>query len=324
MPLSYILSQVGKKMGMNPSVDSQRSVMLRFVNEAAVELYQQSDMAGCLEEQCFKINANQTIALPDYVGQIRAMREQYSQIAITLSQMRPRYNQFNWPDGWRNWRVKNLQTLQTSLTNQSTLVLTVKAVENPPIVVNISGAVDGSANISESVTMDALSKETVNAYLDVSSLTKNAHSTYDVYASDIDGNQISYIANDKLKAKFQIVDISTSPWYPPNINPLLGWVEVLYKKALPYLENDNDEFPAVGYDNVLVNKVLQLYYEESGNLQAAISYQQKATQSLAQIHEDANRGTDDVVSMCANPHDEINPRVGFGRDWRYAYRITGR
>lgn len=324
MSLSYILAQTGKKMGLNPSDESQRSVLLRFVNEAAVELYQQSDMAGCLEEQCFKINSDQTIAMPDYVGQIRAMREQYSHIAIKLSQMRPRYNQFNWVDEWRNWRVKNLQTLQTSITNQSVLVLTVKAVENPPIVVNISGACEGSSNVSESVTMDAISKQTVNTYLDVSSLTKNAVSTYDVYVSDIDGNQLSYISNDKLKAKFQIVDISTSPWFPSNVNPLLGWVEVLYKKALPWLQNDNDEFPAVGYDNVLVNKCLQLWAEESGNIQMAIAYQQKATQSLAQIHEDANRGTDDVVSMVMHGHDEMSHRVGFGRDWRYAYRVQGR
>ena len=45
---------------------------------------------------------------PEYVGQIRAMRESFSHIAVKLSQMRPRYNQFNWPDEWRNWRIKGL------------------------------------------------------------------------------------------------------------------------------------------------------------------------------------------------------------------------
>ena len=324
MPLQYILSQVGNKMGLNPSDPSQRTVLLRFVNEAAVELYQQSDMAGCLEEQCFKINCDQTIALPDYVGHIRAMREQYSHIAIKLSQMRPRYNQFNWSDEWRNWRIKNTQTLQASVTNQSVLVFSVAAVENPPIVINVSGPSVGSANISESITLDSISKQSVNAYLDVTSFTKTDVSQYDVIMSDVDGNQLSYIANNKIKAKFQIVDISSSPWFPSNINPLLGWVEVLYKKALIHFNNDNDEFPAMGYDNVLVNKVLQLWAEEKGDVQSAMAYMQKATMMLAQIHEDANRGTEDVVSLCAHPHDEMNHRTGFGRDWKYAYRIQGR
>jgi len=324
MALKYILDQVGAKMGMNPSTSGERNVLLRFVNEAATELYHMSDMAGCLEEQYFKINPNQTLSLPHGVGQIRAMREASSHQALTLSQMRPRYNQFNWEGDWKNWRVKGLQTLQTSLANQSNLVLTVAAVENPPVIVNISGPAVGSSNRTETVVMSATSVTTVNQYLDVKALTKTTVSQYNVILSDIDGNQLSYIPNDELKASFQIVDISTSPWYPPNINPLLGWVEVLYKKSLPQFSNDNDEFPAVGYDNIIVNKCLQLYYEEQNNPQLAMSYYQKANQSLAQIHEDANRGTDDVVSMCAHPHDIMNHRVGFGRDWNYAYRITGR
>jgi hypothetical protein len=324
MALKYILDQIGAKMGMNPSVDGERGVMLRFVNEAAKELYHMSDMAGCLEEQYFKINPNQTLALPHYVGHIRAMREAYQQQALTLSQMRPRYNQFNWEGDWKNWRLKGLQTLQTSLTNQSNLVIKVAQVENPPVVINITGPTVGSSNVSETVTMTSMSMTTVNQFLDVASFTKTTVNACDVILCDIDNNQISYIPNNELKASFQIVDISTSPWYPPNINPLLGWVEVLYKKALIWFQNDNDEFPAVGYDNIIVNKCLQLYYEEQTNPQLAMSYYQKANQSLAQIHEDANRGTDDVVALVAHPHDCMNPRVGFGRDWKYAYRITGR
>jgi hypothetical protein len=324
MALQYILQQMGNKTGLNPADSDQRAVLLRFVNEAAIELYQTSDMAGCLEEQYFKVNSNQTISLPDYVGQIRAMREAETHIAIKLSQMRPRFNQYSWADEWRDWRILGLQTLQTSLKNQSILNLTIAAVESTPVVVNITGSSDNSSLVTETVVMNELSVNTVNTYNDVSALTKTTVNQYNVILNDIDGNQLSYIPNNKLKAQFQIVDISTAPWYPPIVSPLLGWVEVLYKKALPWFSNDNDEFPAIGYDNVIVNKCLQLWYEEQNNIQSAMAYMQKANQSLAQIHEDANRGTDDVVSMVDNPHDLLMPRVGFGRDWRYAYRIQGR
>ena len=122
----------------------------------------------------------------------------------------------------------------------------------------------------------------------------------------------------------RLIDISSAPWFPPNINPLIGWVEVLYKKALSYLSNDNDEFPAPGYDEVLITKTLQLWFEEQKDFQSAISAYNKAQQMLAQIHEDANRGTDDVISLVEHGHNKMGHRVGFGRDWRYAYRITGR
>ena len=311
-------------MGLNPSDTTQRAILLDKVNTAAKELYNTSDMAGCLEEECFKVNGNQTIAFPEYMGNIRAMREGYNRREITLTQMRPRYNQYNWKDGWRNWRQKGLHPLQTSLRNQSVLNLSVAAVETPPVVVHISGPSIGSAMLHESVTMDELAKQTVNTYLDVASFTKETVNNWDVILSDADGNQISYLAANKKRALFQIIDVSDAPWYFPNTNPLVGWVEVLYKKALPWFSNDTDEFPAPGYDDVLVYKCLQSWYEDQNNPQAAIAYYQKAIMVLAQIHEDANRGTDDVISMCDHPHDMMNARVGFGRDWRYAYRITGR
>ncbi len=324
MALSYIISQVARKMGQNSNDPSQRAVLLQFINSAAKELYHTSDMAGCLMEQLFKINADQTISLPDYVGTLRAMRMSYTRRPINLSQMRPRYNQDNWSDGYNNWRVKNLQTLQTSLSNQSQVVLTVAAVENPPIIVHIAGPSDNSAMQNETIVMNSTSVTSVNSYNDITLFSKTTSNQYNIILSDIDGNQLSYIANDKLKAQFQVVDISGMPWFPPNLNPLLGWVEVLFKAALPYLSADTDEFPAIGYDDVIVGKTLQLWYEEQGNIQAALAQYQKANQMLAQIHEDANRGTDDVASLCEHGHDQMQHRTGFGRDWRFAYRITGR
>jgi hypothetical protein len=178
--------------------------------------------------------------------------------------------------------------------------------------------------ISETITMSQPIMQTTNAYLDITAFTKTTVNNYDVVMFDVDGTQLSYIPNNKLKAQFQIIDISTAPWFPPNSNPLVGWVEVLYKKSLPWFQNDNDEFPANGYDEVWINKIFQLYYEENKDIQTATAYYQKAQQLLAQIHEDANRGTNDVVSLVENPHDRINHRIGFGRDWHYAYRITGR
>jgi len=305
MALNYILQQVGFKMGLNPAIAGQRAVMLRFVNEAASELYSISDMAGCLEEAVFMVNPDQTLSLPDYVGHSRAMRKSDNQQAIGLTQMRPRYNEFNYMNGWRNWRIKGSRPLQRTLTNQASLVLTVSHVEDPPIQVTISGPAEGSSCISETVIMDAVSKETVNQYNDVLTFSKDRVNNYDVILSDIDGVQLSSIANTKLRAVFQIVDISDAPWITSDTSASGNWVEVLYKKALNWFSNDTDEFPAQGYDNVLVNKCLQLYYEEQDNIEVAGAYMSKARQSLAAIHQDANRGTADVVGLSAHPHDRI-------------------
>ena len=64
MSVQLILSLAGDKMGLNPSLASQRAVLLRFLNEAAEELYDQSDPIGSLAEQVFKVNGDQTISCP--------------------------------------------------------------------------------------------------------------------------------------------------------------------------------------------------------------------------------------------------------------------
>lgn len=324
MALDYILSQLGFKLGLNPADAGQRSTLLRYINRGAPELYRKNDIPGALMEQSFQIMANQTIAMPDYVGHIRAMREQMSHIAINLEQQRPRYNQYNWSSEWRDWRLKGLSPLQTSIINQAQLILTVPSVEDPPVQVTITGTNDESSSVSEIVTINAQSVSTVNNYNDITSITKSRVNQFNITISDVDGNQLSYLANNKLRALFQIVDISTSPWYPQGVNPLCGWVEVLYKKALPTLQNDNDEFPVPGYDDILVDKCLQLYYEDQKDIQTALAYMTKVNNSLAEMQEDTNRGTDDCVSITEPPSDRINPRVGYGRDYWYAYRIQGR
>ena len=51
MSVAYILDRVGKKLGINPNDNHQRSIMLGYLNEGAQELYEESDMVGSLVEQ---------------------------------------------------------------------------------------------------------------------------------------------------------------------------------------------------------------------------------------------------------------------------------
>jgi len=94
-------------------------------------------------------------------------------------------------------------------------------------------------------------------------------------------------------------------------------VEVLYKKSLPWLTNDGDEFPAQGFDNQLVNKCLQLYYEEQGKGDMAMAYDAKATRGLARKYEEQNKATEDVVAFVQNDYDTIQPRIRGSRFTRW-------
>lgn len=319
MPLGRILYLVGSKMGLDSSQLSQRETMLRFVNEATMELYSQFDPPGSLMEQVVKVNGDQTCSLMNYVGQVRAIREAASMQVWHINQLRPRYNEFNWKDMWRNYRLKDKQALQATVTNQSAGVLTVTGIEIPPIVVTLTGPIIGATSIQETVTMDAVSKNTVNNFTDYTAVSKDRVNNYDVVLSDVDGKLLTTIPNNELFAEYQILDVSSCPWLPQNTSRLDNYVEILFKKKLTYLFNDNDTFPAYNdYDYTIVNKVMQLWAEEQGKGDIAIAYDQKANRTNARINEDYNRATEDEISLRCNPHDTMLKRIGTGLRRRYS------
>ncbi len=315
--VSYILTQFGNKVGLNPQDNGDRSTLLRFLNEAADELWTEADLVGSLWEQVFRINGDQTLTMPMEVASPRAVREFYTQNPIHLTQMRPRYNMFNWKDGWYNFRLKNTQALMRTITNSGPLVYTVAVVDSSPITVNVTGSTDFATSVTESIVINNLNQTGTISFNEIIAVTKSGPSSSDVTLLDLDGNVLTIIPNNALEAKYQILDISNAPWLSSTISTIDNYVEMLYKKRLPYLSNDNDEFPAVGYDNQLVNKCLQLYYEEENNPQVALAYDQKATRGLARKYEEQNKATEDMVSFQQNDYDTIQPRIRGARFTRW-------
>lgn len=314
MSVAFMLKQVGAKTGLSPKSDSGRSTMLRWVNEASREIYAQCDPPGGVYEAVYKVNGDQTITCPANVGQIRGIREADSQIVWSINQMRPRYKQFNWGDSWRNVRLLNVRALMSTVTNSSIGVLTVGSVENPPVQVTVSGPTVNATSVSETVIMSQTRIETVNSYTDYTSVKKDRVNNFDIILSDVDGKLLTAIPNNQLAAQYQTIDVSLCPWLSTSQNPNEHYVELLFKLANTELANDSDEFIfGKNYDDVIVQKCFQLWYEEQGKADLALAFDAKATRTLARKVEDQNRATEDTVSLVANPHDELLPRVRSGR-----------
>jgi len=320
MPLSYILKRVGSKMGLNPSIIEQRDVLLGFINEAADELYTQSDMEGSVVEATFKVNGDQTISMPLYVGAIRAMREADSRVAWHLNKIRPHYNQISWQDAWRNYRLIGKKPTVCSITNQSRVTVRVPSVEAPNITVVVTGTTDTATNAIDNFILSTAEQTGNHNFTSITSITKDRVNDVDVTIEDADGLVLSVIPNNQLSSQYLIIDVSECPWLAQSTSAQDHYMEILFKKSLTWLQNDEDEFPAQGYDNIIVNKVLQLWNEEKENIEGATAYDNKATRSLARKHEDANRGTEDLVALVTNPHDSLFPRVNGGR---YRRRVAG-
>lgn len=305
MSVEYILDRVGKKLGINPNDNHQRSIMLDYLNEAAQELYEESDMVGSLTEDSFYVQGDKTIALPSNVSSIRAMREKESQYPWVLTNLTERYSRNNVEQDDRTWRVRGYEPFKVTPTSYSGIKATATQAMSE-ITLTVVGTRSDASRFVEEVEMDATSNTFSTTFTSIESVIKSDVCTYDISIKQSDDTVLAVIPNNEKESRYLICDVSEYPWESTATQDDEHTLEVLYKKKLPYLSKDSDEFPADGYDNILINKVMQLFLEEQGKMEEARIYDQKASRSLGRRNADLERGQLQKVKFDKHPHDKLS------------------
>ena len=274
MSVEYILDRVGKKLGINPNDNHQRSIMLGYLNEGAQELYEESDMVGSLVEDSFYVQGDKTIALPSNVSSIRAVREKESQLPWNLANITERYSHNSTAQDHRTWRIKGYEPFKLTPTSFANLKATATAAMTD-ISLTVIGTRSDASRFVETVEMDATSNTFSTTFTSIESIIKSDVCTYDISIKESDDTVLAVIPNNEKESQYLIVDVSEFPWDDSAPQDDAHTLEVVYKKKLPYLSKDSDEFPADGYDNIIINKVMQLYMEEQGKIEEAMLYDKR-------------------------------------------------
>tara|TARA_R100000234_G_scaffold45652_1_gene27292 strand:+ start:66 stop:1139 length:1074 start_codon:yes stop_codon:yes gene_type:complete len=347
MSVEYILDRFGKKVGMLPSDDNQRSLLLDYLNEAAQELYEQSDMPGSLEEAEFYVQGDKTIAMPADVYAIRGIREKSGGNDVWESEpMTARYRENSWETDHNKFRIKGYSALQRSLpttitgagsnanklsyrlygpnTSKDTIVIVANMNDLYDEEVKVSASGRDVANNSGYVTLSFSGSS--NPIKDIKSFSRTrplgATGSYTNPVTGITGevaghglaqlvdytdNSIVYaeIKPGQEESRYLIVDVSEFPFSSSAAQDDQHTLQVLYKKTLPIMRNDRDEFPAPGYDNILVSKCMELFLEEQGKLEEAILHDRKASRSLARRQADLERSQEQKVVFKRHNHDKL-------------------
>jgi len=330
MSVEYILDRFGKKVGMLPSDTSQRALLLDYLNEAAQELYEQSDMPGSLEEAEFYVQGDKTVAMPADVYAVRSIREKAGGNAMWDTEpLTARYRENNWDTNHSKFRVKGYSPLKVSLptaitgasnssnklvvrwygvtTTDDDYEVVVKTPYSEGYLVSVAGtaiaAADGTTGV---VTLSNLGVP----FTDIISFSRTYKPTATigvVQLIDYADNSIVYaeIPSNSMESRYLIVDVSEFPFSSSAAEDDSHTLQILYKKALPRLQNDTDEFPAPGYDNILVSKCMELFLEEQGKIEEAILHDKKASRSLARRQADLERGQEQKVVFKRHNHDKL-------------------
>ena len=329
MSVEYILDRFGKKIGMLPSDTSQRALLLDYLNEAAQELYEQSDMPGCLEEAEFYVQGDKTVALPANVYAIRGIREKSGNNAEWETEaLTAHYRENNWASDNNKFRVIGYSPLKVSLptsiteaanstnklivraygitTTDDDYEVVVKTPYSEALLVSVVGPAVTSAASSTNVTLTPSNAVVVT---DIVSFTRTNKPTATVGLAQLidytDSTVYAEIPSNSMESRYLIVDVSAFPFSSSAGQDDAHTLQVLYKKTLPRLQNDVDEFPAVGYDNILVSKCMELFLEEQGKVEEAILHDRKATRSLSRRQADLERSQEQKIVFKRHNHDKL-------------------
>ena len=345
MSAEYIIDRFGKKVGLNAGDDNQRFVILDFLNEAMQAVYEYVDIPGSLVEEEFYVAGNQRIAMSRDVQSIRAMREKESKLPWKSRNLLAEYNFNNWKSDDRCFRIvgyeplkKSLPTATTSTRGSTATGLTVLAYANIAATEKVAITFDTSTSDRQTVTITpgshtgsspdstAVTLATHHTISDIVSIRRydTDNERYGNHAEDGGGviklvdtsdNTIIYseIPHDETEAQYLIVDISEFPWDENSAQDDDHTLQILYKKKLKYIKSDNDPFPLYGYENIVMHKMMQLFFEEQGKIDQATVFERKVVRDLGRKIADIERGQERKMQFGRHPHDNLT----LGRRWHY-------
>lgn len=301
MSFKYIFTRVASETGVtNPEANpAQKARLVDIINQAATEVYETKDLPVVLKELYLRANSNKELALPPFVGKLRAIRSTCRNDAWELHDIRPRYQAEDWKNEWKNWRIKGYSPFQTEITNSAPGTITYPEADDD-LIITLVGETTNSNRTVEKITIDETSKTWTNSFIDLIAIRKNKVTDFNVTITDADGNEMATIYADQLESRYVIVDVSLYPdLHCCSDGSYI--MEVLYKPKLPRMERDDDSFPVDGYDDVIVLKSKQLIAEDLPG------QEQRATLMHVKASEQISKKTEDMTGT-------INKRINFKRN----------
>lgn len=265
MSLKYIIQEWAKETGQPISTTAQHANAVEKINKAAREVWDLSDLPGCLREQVFDIdNTLKQITLPYYVDQIRGIRHYSSFNRVKLNDMRPRYSIGNWTQPLYSFRNKQIVAIGHSLTNEAPLSIQLSGANSDNFTVNIKMSTSESASVVESVSIPAgtTSATTIKAptsFPGIVNIEKDKLTDVDLTITDASGVVIAEIPNNEKASRYTLIQVVDNNVVTP-VETCLCY-ELLYKIKLSPFFNYYDNYPVDGYDDIILWKALSNFWK---------------------------------------------------------------
>lgn len=310
MSAKYIFDTFGRKASYRPSQSAERDIIASYVNSAAREVYNQSDLPELMKEVTVSATPGGMLIMDRQVGEIRAMREEDSRLPWTLRDAYSKYKIGELNAGlWFSWRVVGKRPLLVE-SMATGLVAAVTPVIDATVTVNILGVTATASRIGEDLPLTALTNASSRSYTDILAIRKSGQTDYDITIRGADATTIAVIPNNQLSSEYLWVDVSS---FPGGDTGGTISMEVLYKEAYQNLYDDSDSFAGDAYDDIVVDRAIALWCADNDRTEEAILRDRKATREMGRKIANDDRGQVSIAKFAPHPHDSLIPRA-------YGYR----
>jgi len=256
MNLQELITRLARETGLKVANDQQTLVDL--INDAARELYEQTDLPRSLMEQTIQVsntNTTQRITLPAHMAEVRGIRD-YNR-SVTLHDLRPRYHNYPWPKG-NLYTFRMCEDAATSYSWDNAIAVTIAPFDDD-VTISITGSTDEAAQYTATFSRTGVAP-TID-WTDIFSVSKSARTAADIVLTDPDGVEVSRILNFQSAARYIQIELLERPQTPlsPAVLQPGRILDVLYKPYYRPLFVFTDVFQIQGYDYAIINKALELF-----------------------------------------------------------------
>lgn len=314
MSFKNMLTYVAAKTG-NTSLndDATRAVLAEYINNGAAEVWKTNDLPGCWRECYVKVLPNKTIALPGFIGELRAIRDARMKLEFNVQTMMPRYTGKFWASYWRNWRFTGYSPLSQDLTSAGPLTFLSPVVDGSVIV--ITGQTDTSLTDSEEIVINASSVTGTKTWMEVKTIKYATKLANDIVVLDSTGIQVATLYNTLSQSKYAVYDISSFPTQGP-LEEGKFLIEILFKIPLERLVNDDDELPVPDIEIIVQRKAVQLWFEDDDTKQSrAAALDARVSRDVEQLQGDKESGIQKMMKFSEHKFIGLRRKYNYNKNW---------
>lgn len=309
--LRDMLPLLAEATNLKPSDPAQRVQLLRYINQAALELYSSTDLPGAIAEiRVLFDSTDGNISLPWYVDEVRGIRRVNYGELIKVTDKTPRFAAAHWQQPGLRWEVLGRQPLIVPISIEGQLTATIPIAQNTTFTVTIRGQTS-VGKVTENLVFPpgTVSKTTTAQFTKenpdgIEMIAKDEVTTADVSVADASGTNIALIPNITNVANNIIMRVrDTQVTLQQVIDP---YVDILYKRVFVPLTLDTDTFIDRKLESALVY-IARSYHaglsKDDAATQRAVLALARGEKLAAQVIKTEDLETEARIATGPNPTD---------------------